>query len=234
MSPKAVVFGTVVLDLVGFGIVIPLLPFYAEEHGATPVQVTLLMAVYSLAQFLCAPLWGQWSDRVGRRPVMLASIACTALALAAFAASTTLWMLFLCRALHGAMTANVSTAQACMADLTSREDRAAGMGLVGAAFGLGFTVGPFVGGYFAQWGTATPIWIAAACSALTWRWRGASCRRRGTRPRRRSGGGCRRLGSCRSSADPGSAASSAWPRCRSSPSRCWRAPSRFSRSTSTG
>lgn len=166
MSPKAVVFGTVVLDLVGFGIVIPLLPFYAEEHGATPVQVTLLMAVYSLAQFLCAPLWGQWSDRVGRRPVMLASIACTALALAAFAASTTLWMLFLCRALHGAMTANVSTAQACMADLTSREDRAAGMGLVGAAFGLGFTVGPFVGGYFAQWGTATPIWIAAACSAL--------------------------------------------------------------------
>jgi DHA1 family tetracycline resistance protein-like MFS transporter len=131
------------------------------------------MSVYSLAQFLCAPLWGQWSDRSGRRPIMLVSIACTALSLAAFAASTTLWMLFVCRALHGAMTANVSTAQACMADLTSREDRAAGMGLVGAGFGLGFTIGPFVGGYFAQWGTAAPIWLAAGLSAinlvLAWR-----------------------------------------------------------------
>jgi MFS family permease len=161
VSPIAVVFLTVVLDLVGFGIVIPLLPFYAESFHATPLQVTLLMACFSAAQFVVAPLMGQLSDRVGRRPVLVVSIGLTALMLFAFAFARSLWMLFLFRTLHGAMTANISTAQACMADLTTPENRAKGMGLIGAAFGIGFTIGPFLGGELyslastASWWTAT-------------------------------------------------------------------------------
>lgn len=161
-----VVFLTVVLDLVGFGIVIPLLTFYAESFSATPMQVTLLMACYSLAQFVAAPLWGQLSDRIGRRPVLLWSIALTAVMLAAFAGANALWMLFLFRTLHGAMAANISTAQACMADLTTPENRAKGMGLIGAGFGIGFTLGPFLGGELARFGLSTPIWLAAALSAV--------------------------------------------------------------------
>ncbi len=166
MKPILVVFLTVVLDLLGFGIVIPLLTFYAESFHATPLQVTLLMACYSLAQFVFAPLWGQLSDRVGRRPVMLVSIGLTALMLAGFASATALWMLFLFRTLHGAMTANISTAQACMADLTTPENRAKGMGLIGAAFGIGFTLGPWVGGELGKVSLALPLWIAAGLSAL--------------------------------------------------------------------
>lgn len=156
----------VFLDLVGFGIVIPLLTFYAEDYGATPIHVTLLMAIYSLAQFLFAPIWGGLSDRYGRRPILIASIAATALWLSLFAAANELWMLFLFRGLHGACAANVSTAQAAVADLTPPDKRAMGMGLIGAAFGVGFTVGPFIGGELSQFGYSTPIWLAAAMSAV--------------------------------------------------------------------
>jgi DHA1 family tetracycline resistance protein-like MFS transporter len=156
----------VFLDLVGFGIVIPLLTFYAEDYGASAVQVTLLMAIYSLAQFLFAPIWGGLSDRWGRRPVLVLSIGATAVWLALFAAADQLWLLFLFRGLHGACAANISTAQAVVADLTTPENRAAGMGLIGAAFGIGFTVGPFLGGELAQFGYSVPIWVAAAMSAV--------------------------------------------------------------------
>ena len=156
----------VVLDLVGFGIVIPLLTFYAEEYGAGPVAVTLLMAVYSLAQFLMAPVWGALSDRYGRRPIMLFSIAMATVCLAGFAWAESLVMLFVFRTLHGAAAANISTAQACVADATTPENRAKGMGMIGAAFGLGFTIGPFIGGELSVHGLAAPIWFAAALSAL--------------------------------------------------------------------
>lgn len=156
----------VVLDLVGFGIVIPLLTFYAEEYGAGPVSVTLLMAVYSLAQFLMAPVWGALSDRYGRRPIMLFSIGMAAICLAGFAWAESLAMLFVFRTLHGAAAANISTAQACVADVTTPENRAKGMGLIGAAFGFGFTVGPFIGGELSVHGLAAPIWFAAALAAL--------------------------------------------------------------------
>lgn len=156
----------VFLDLVGFGIVIPLLTFYAETFSASALQVTLLMACYSLAQFLFAPVWGAVSDRYGRRPVMLFSIAATAAGLAGFASATSLAQLFVFRTLHGMATANISTAQACVADLTPPEKRAMGMGLIGAAFGVGFTVGPLIGGELAQWGYAVPIWFAAGLSLL--------------------------------------------------------------------
>ncbi len=156
----------VFLDLLGFGLIIPLLTFYAEDFGASPLQVTLLMAVYSLAQLLMAPVWGGLSDRLGRRPILLVSIGASALFLAGFAASRALWMLFLFRALHGACAANISTAQAAVADLTPPEKRAMGMGLIGAAFGVGFTLGPWVGGELAAHGHATPIWVAAGLSAF--------------------------------------------------------------------
>lgn len=156
----------VVLDLVGFGIVIPLLTFYALEYGAGPVEVTLLMAVYSLAQFLMAPVWGGLSDRFGRRPIMLISIAMATICLAGFAWADSLLMLFVFRTLHGAAAANISTAQACVADVTSAENRAKGMGMIGAAFGFGFTVGPFIGGELSVVSLATPIWVAAGLSLV--------------------------------------------------------------------
>jgi len=161
-----VIFLTVVLDLVGFGLVIPLLTFYAESFSASPQQVTGLMTVYSLAQFVAAPLWGQASDRWGRRPLLLLSILMTAAMLAAFASATSLWMLFLFRGLHGVMTANLAIAQACMADLTTPETRARGMGLIGAGFGIGFTLGPWLGGELAGFGLSVPIWVAAGLSLL--------------------------------------------------------------------
>ncbi|MEL6342871.1 MAG: MFS transporter [Myxococcota bacterium] len=156
----------VFLDLIGFGIVIPLLTYYAEDYEATAVHVTLLMAIYSLAQFLFAPIWGSLSDRYGRRPILIASIGFTALFLAGFAAADELWMLFVFRGLHGACAANVSTAQAAVADLTPPDKRAIGMGLIGAAFGIGFTLGPFIGGETAAYGYDVPIWIASGLSAI--------------------------------------------------------------------
>lgn len=161
---------TVLLDLLGFGLVIPLLSFYAEDYGASPLQVTLLMASYSLAQFFFAPMWGALSDRAGRRPVMLVSIGGTAIFLACFAAANTLWMLFLFRTLHGMCAANIGTAQAYVADVTGPEDRARGMGLIGASFGVGMSVGPFIGGELSVFGLAAPIWAAAALSAINFVW----------------------------------------------------------------
>ena len=161
---------TVFLDLLGFGLVIPLLSFYAEEFHATPMQVTWLMATYSIAQFFGAPMWGIVSDRAGRRPVMLTSIAFTAIFLALFASATSLWQLFLFRALHGLAAANISTAQAYVADVTEGPDRARGMGLIGAAFGVGFSFGPAIGGLLSPYGLSVPIWLAAGLSALNFVW----------------------------------------------------------------
>lgn len=161
---------TVMLDLLGFGIVIPLMSFYAEAFHASPLQVSLLMSVYSAAQFLAAPVWGAVSDRVGRRPVMLGSIAGGTLALAGFASATTLPALFVFRALHGIFAANISAAQAYVADITGPEDRAKGMGLIGASFGLGFSLGPAIGGELSAYGLAAPIWCAAGLSAVNLIW----------------------------------------------------------------
>jgi len=166
MRQKLVIFFTVLLDLIGFGIVIPLLPFYALEFSASPLQIGLLFASYSMAQFLFAPVWGALSDRHGRRPILLMSIGLGSLMLAGFAASTTLWMLFVFRSLHGIFAANISTAQAYIADITAPEDRAKGMGMLGAAFGLGFTIGPWIGGELSVYGHAAPIWLACGLSAL--------------------------------------------------------------------
>lgn len=168
MKQRLVIFLTVLLDLIGFGIVIPLLPFYAQDprFQATPMEIGLLMACYSLAQFLFAPVWGALSDRHGRRPILLLSIGMGAIMLAGFALSQSLIHLFVFRTLHGVFAANISTAQAYMADITRPEDRARAMGMIGAAFGLGFTLGPWLGGELSVRGLAAPIWLASGLGAL--------------------------------------------------------------------
>jgi len=164
-------FLIVVVDLVGFGLIIPLLPFYAVRFAASPQEVTALVAIYSLAQLVTAPLWGKLSDRIGRRPVLLASLTASALAYLWLGWATALWMLFAARAFAGACAGNIAAAQAYIADVTEPEERARGMGLIGAAFGLGFMIGPALGGLLA--GTdpltadfETPAWVAAGLSAL--------------------------------------------------------------------
>ena len=160
------------VDLVGFGIVIPLLPFYAERFGASPAEVTLLMAAYSLAQFATAPVLGALSDRYGRRRVIVVSLAGAAASYVLLGLAGSLAALFAARALAGAMAGNIAAVQAAIADLTAPEDRARGMGRFGAAFGLGFIVGPFVGGVLAGVGAegavnfALPPLAAAAASTL--------------------------------------------------------------------
>src|SRR5947199_692368 len=161
-SPLLVIFITVFIDLVGFGIVIPVLPFYAEgtKFGATPREVGLLFASYSVMQLIFAPVLGRLSDKYGRRPVLLISLIGTSLGFLILGFATTLWMLFLGRIIDGISGGNISTAQAYIADVTTKEDRAKGMGLIGAAFGLGFVFGPAIGGILSRWGINVPFLFA--------------------------------------------------------------------------
>ena len=164
-----ILFLIVLIDLIGFGLVIPLLPFYGVRFGATAPEVTWLLATYSLMQLVAAPLWGRLSDRVGRRPVLMASMAASALAYLWLGAADALWMLFAARALAGACAGNIAAAQAYIADITKPEERAHGMGMIGAAFGLGFIFGPALGGFLAGNNPATanlqtPAWVAAGLS----------------------------------------------------------------------
>jgi MFS family permease len=162
-APLAVVFFTVLLDLLGFGMVLPLLPFYAERYGASPFGVAMLFASFSLAQFVFAPLWGRLSDRLGRRPVLLGSIAGSVAAYTLFVFAHSFTLLLLARAASGVAAANYSIAQAYVADTTPPEERARGMGLLGAAFGLGFVLGPVLGGLA---GTLGYIAVPAAAGLL--------------------------------------------------------------------
>lgn len=163
-KPLLVIFLTVFIDLVGFGIIIPLSPYLARVFGATPFQVGLLMAVFSAMQFLFSPVWGRISDRVGRRPVLLISILGTALAHVFFYMAPSLIFLFVARTLAGIFSANISTAMAYIADVTNEKDRSKNMGLIGAAFGLGFICGPVLGGVVSVYGESFPALIAAAIS----------------------------------------------------------------------
>jgi predicted MFS family arabinose efflux permease len=169
-SVLRIVFLTVFIDLLGFGIVIPLLPLYAEKYRPSALAFGLLMSSYSAMQFLFAPLLGRLSDRFGRRPVILFSLAGTVLGYLLFAFARSLPMLFASRLLDGATGGNIGTAQAVIADTTSREERARGMGLVGMAFGLGFIFGPAIGGFTVALGESAPGLAAAALSftALVW------------------------------------------------------------------
>ncbi|HET6976741.1 MAG TPA: MFS transporter [Pyrinomonadaceae bacterium] len=165
-SPLIVIFTTVFIDLVGFGIVIPVLPFYAEgtAFNATPRTVGLLFASYSIMQLIFSPVLGSLSDKYGRRPVLLFSIIGTGIGFLILGLATTVWMLFLGRILDGITGGNISTAQAYIADITTEENRAKGMGMIGAAFGLGFIFGPAIGGILSHWGIHVPFFFAAALS----------------------------------------------------------------------
>jgi MFS transporter, DHA1 family, tetracycline resistance protein len=164
-------FLTVFLDLVGFGLIIPFLPALARDLGASDFTAAALVASYSLMQFLAVPVWGRISDRVGRRPVLLWSIAASALGMIFLGLAQSLPLVLLARLWSGAATANIAVAQAYIADVTLPEERTKGMGLIGMGFGLGFMIGPFIGGelarvhVFGHQGTL-PAFVSAAFSVV--------------------------------------------------------------------
>lgn len=161
----AILFVIVFIDLLGFGMVIPVLPLYAKTLGANEAFVGLLSSGYSAMQLVFAPIWGRLSDRVGRRPVLLASIAMTAVAFALYGFATNFTWLLVARLFAGIATANIAIAQAYVADVTTPETRAKGMGLIGAAFGLGFVLGPAFGGVLSRSSLAAPSFAAALLAA---------------------------------------------------------------------
>jgi len=164
-------FFTVFMDLLGFGLVIPFLPGVARHMGASDLMATLLGASFSLMQFVFVPLWGRLSDQVGRRPILLASIAASSIGMAMLGLAPSLVWLFVARTFSGIATANIAVAQAYISDVTTPETRARGMGLIGMAFGLGFILGPSLGGLLAHYPIAghvgaLPAFVAAGLSAL--------------------------------------------------------------------
>ncbi len=169
-SPKTAVFLTVFIDLLGFGIVIPLLPLYAERYQPTALEFGLLMSSYSAMQFMFAPVLGRLSDRIGRRPVLLGSLLGTVVGYLLFAWAGSLSVLFASRIIDGATGGNIGTAQAVIADVTTGSDRAQGMGMIGMAFGLGFIFGPALGGFTVQLSPAAPGLAAAALSFIAFLW----------------------------------------------------------------
>ncbi|MEQ1859083.1 MAG: MFS transporter [Chthoniobacteraceae bacterium] len=162
------IFWTIFINMVGFGIVIPVLPIYAksEPFMMNPTQLGWLVGVFSLVQLFSGPIIGKISDRVGRRPVLLVSIVGTAVGYFVTGAAFAPWMLFLGRIIDGASGGNIATAQACIADVTPPEERSRAMGHIGAAFGLGFILGPAIGGVLSHWSHALPFYFAGALSVL--------------------------------------------------------------------
>jgi len=159
-SPLFLMALTIFIDFTGFGLVIPLLPFWAEHLGANAMGVGLILTVYALAQFIFTPVLGSLSDRYGRRPIIIASLSIEALSFALSALANTLPFLLLARFIGGLGASNIGSAQAVVSDITPAKDRARGMGIIGAAIGLGFVVGPALGGLLAPLGPALPFWVA--------------------------------------------------------------------------
>ena len=164
--PLAILFVIVFIDLLGFGMVIPVMALYARKLGASEAITGWLSTGYSLMQFVFAPIWGRLSDRIGRRPVLLVSIAMTAVAFLAYGLAESFLVLLFSRLFAGAATANIGIAQAYVADVTPPEGRARGMGIIGAAFGLGFILGPALAGFLAHRSLALPGFVAAALAAV--------------------------------------------------------------------
>ena len=173
------IFAIVFVDLLGFSLILPLVPFYAKEFGASDTIIGLLVASYAAAQLIGAPILGRLSDRYGRRPVLLLSILGTVIGFIMLGIANSLWMLFASRILDGLTGGNISVAQAYITDITDEKNRARGLGLIGAAFGLGFIIGPALGGVFSTIGTnltfgpfnwtfALPAFIAAAVATINW------------------------------------------------------------------
>src|SRR3989441_4649115 len=172
--PLFIIFLTIFVNLIGFGIIIPLLPFYAQTFGASPIAIGFLFAVFSICQLVAAPALGDISDRYGRRPVLIFSLAGTVASFVMLAVAHSLTMLFLARIVDGLSGGNISTARAYVADVTEPKDRARAYGFIGAAFGLGFILGPAISGVLARVSYTAPIWTAAAitlaATAVAWAW----------------------------------------------------------------
>lgn len=165
-SRLGVIFLTVFLDLLGFGMVIPILPLYAERLHATDPEIGRLLAIYSVMQLVFAPIWGRVSDRIGRRPVLLVSILGSCGSQLGYALAPSYFWLVVARGFAGLCGANISAAQAYVADVTDERSRAAGMGRLGAALGLGFIFGPAIGGLLAHFGPHMPFFVASALAAI--------------------------------------------------------------------
>jgi MFS transporter, DHA1 family, tetracycline resistance protein len=172
--PLFVILLTIFVNLIGFGIIIPLLPFYAQTFGASPLAIGMLFAVFSVSQLVAAPLLGDLSDRYGRRPLLIFSLAGTVLSFVMLALAQSLSMLFVARIIDGLSGGNISTARAYVADVTAPKDRARAFGFMGAAFGLGFILGPALSGVLSHISYAAPIWTAAALTLaavmVAWWW----------------------------------------------------------------
>ncbi len=170
----SVIFLTVVIDLIGFGLILPLLPVYGKQFHASGFIIGAIVSAYSVMQFIFAPIWGRLSDRIGRRPVLLTSTACACVSYMIFAfgsslshATAALCVIFISRLFAGICGANITVAQAYIADVTAPEKRSARMGLVGMAFGLGFIFGPVLGGLSSKYlGPTAPGWTAAGLCAI--------------------------------------------------------------------
>ena len=161
------IFLVVFIDLLGFGIILPLLPYIAEKYAATPLTIGILSGSYSLFQFIAGPILGRLSDRYGRKKLLIISQLGSMGGYVLLALAGSLPLLFISRIIDGITGGNISIAQAYMADITTKETRAKGMGLLGAAFGLGFMFGPAIGGYLSSYGFAAPALFAAGISLLS-------------------------------------------------------------------
>ncbi|MCE3236013.1 MAG: tetA [Vampirovibrio sp.] len=166
LPPILIIFLTILIDMIGFGIVIPVLPLYSLHFGASPWEIGLLFGSFSLMQLIFAPILGRWSDRIGRRPILLMSILGTAISFLVLGFANSLWMLFLGRMLDGMSGGNISTAQAYIADVTPLEKRSSAMGIIGAAFGLGFVIGPAIGGLLGHYSIQLPFFVAAGLAFI--------------------------------------------------------------------
>jgi DHA1 family tetracycline resistance protein-like MFS transporter len=166
VRPLSIIFLTIFVNLVGFGIIIPLLPFYAQTFGASPLAIGLLFASFSLSQLVASPILGDLSDRWGRRPVLILSLLGTVVSFVMLALATSLSLLFAARIVDGLSGGNITTARAYIADITTEENRAKAYGLLGAAFGLGFIVGPGLGAALSHISYTAPIWAAAAITVV--------------------------------------------------------------------
>jgi DHA1 family tetracycline resistance protein-like MFS transporter len=163
-SPLLAIFLIVAVDILGFTIILPLLPFYSEKLGASPTVVGTVVSIYAFFQLIAGPILGQLSDRFGRRPILLVSQLGTLIGFFILAFSSQLWMVFLSRAIDGATAGNLTTAQAYISDVTKPEERAKAFAIIGVAFGFGFLVGPAISGYLVHYAYQAPIFAAAALS----------------------------------------------------------------------
>ena len=162
-----ILFFTLVVVMLGFGMIIPIIPFFIESFGASGSSLGMLMASFAVMQFLFAPVWGSLSDRYGRKPFLVIGALGNGIAMLFFGLSTELWMLFASRALSGILSsATLPTAMAYIGDSTSDENRGGGMGVVGAAMGMGMVLGPGLGGWLAGSSLSTPFFVAAALSVV--------------------------------------------------------------------